>query len=179
MIRTTVAIVILAVAGVAQAAQATISPAKQALIQKLVQLMAVDNMGVTMLQDPVANALGQARVTLQSRAPAERHEAAMHDIAADAKKFMDEATPVVRSSAHKFIPTTIVPLLAEKFTEDELRQIIAMMESPVKQKFEALIPDMKKSLGDKIAADTGPTINPKLQELTQRIGMRLRTAVTP
>lgn len=177
MIRTTVAIVILAVAGVAQAAQATISPAKQALIQKLVQLMSVDNMGVTMLQEPVGNALGQARVTLQSRVPAERHEAAIRDIAADAKKFMDEATPVVRSSAQKLIPTTIVPMLAEKFTEDELRQIIAMMESPVKRKFDELIPDMKKNLGEKIAADTGPTINPKLQELTQRIGTRLRTEV--
>lgn len=182
MIRSTVAIVILAAAVIAQAAQAAqpaISPAKQELIQNLVNLMSVDNMGITMLQDPVANALGQARVTLQSRVPAERHEAALRDIAADAKKFMDEAAPIVRTSAQKHIPSTVVPLLAEKFTEDELRQIIAMMESPVKRKFEAMIPDLKKALGEKIAADTGSTINPKLHDLTQRIGTRLRTEITP
>lgn len=177
MIRSTVAIVILSLAGAVHAAQPTIAPAKKELIEKLVQIMSVDNMGVAMLQEPVASALGQARVTMQSRIPAERHEATMRDIAVETKKFMDEATPIVKNSAQKLIPTTIVPLLSEKFTEDELRQIIAMMESPVKQKFEALIPDMKKSLGEKIAADTGPAINPKIQELTQRIGTRLRTEI--
>jgi uncharacterized protein len=155
------------------------SPAKQELAKKIVQLMHIENLGVTMLQEPVVKAMGQARVTLQARAPAERHEAALRDIAEDAKKFMDEATPLVTNSAQKHIPSTVIPLLTERFTEDELRQIVAMLESPVKKKFEALVPDIQKTLGEKIATDTRAVIDPKMDNLTQRIGMRLRTAVTP
>ena len=42
---------------------------------------------------------------------------------------------------------TVAPLLAERFSEDELRQIIAILESPVKRKFEDMIPEMQKTLG--------------------------------
>jgi hypothetical protein len=92
---------------------------------------------------------------------------------------MDEATPTVRGSAQKLIPVKVAPLLAERFSEDELRQMVAILESPVRQKFEALLPELQKSLGEGVASDTGPVINPKLQDLKQRIGMRLRSAVTP
>lgn len=163
----------------AQSTQPAASPAKQELAKKIVQLMHIENLGVTMLQDPVVKAMGQARVTLQARAPAERHEAALRDIADDAKKFMDEATPIVKGSAQKHIPSTVIPLLVERFTEDELRQIISMLESPVKKKFETVVPDIQKSLGEKIAGDTRAVIDPKMENLTQRIGMRLRTAVNP
>ena len=159
--------------------KATVTPAKQELMQRLMQLWHVEAIGDTMLQQPVTDALQQARAVLQSRVPAERQDAAMRDVAADAKKFLDEATPVVRSSTQKLIPSTVMPLLAERFTEDELRQIIKMLESPVKRKFEAMLPELQKALGQKIAADTGPVIDPKLQEMKQSIGLRLRTAVTP
>lgn len=187
MIRSAIAVFFMAAVGIANAqaaqpaksAQSPIPPAKLQLMQKIVELLHVDGLGVTMLQDPVSKAIGQARVTLVARAPADRHEAAMRDITSEAKKFMDEATPIVRTSAQKHIPSTVYPLLAEKFTEDELRQIIAILESPVKQKFEAIVPEMQKTLGEKLAAETRPVIDPKMENLTQRIGLRLRTAVTP
>jgi hypothetical protein len=42
-----------------------------------------------------------------------------------------------------------------------------------------MMPEMQKALGEKLAAETGPVIDPRLQDLKQRIGLRLRTAVTP
>lgn len=159
--------------------KATVTPAKQELMQRLMQLWHVEAIGDTMLQQPVTDALQQARAVLQSRVPAERQDAAMRDVAADAQKFLDEARPLVRSSTQKLIPSTVMPLLAERFTEDELRQIIKMLESPVKRKFEAMLPELQKALGQKIAADTGPLIDPKIQEMKQSIGLRLRTAVIP
>ena len=161
------------------AAPASISPAKQELIQRVLQLWHPEMLGQTMLQEPVTEAVAQARVMLQGRAPVEKRDAAMRDIAEDAKKFLTDTVPVVKSSAQKLIPTTIAPILAERFTEDELRQIIAILEAPVKRKFEDMIPEMEKALGTKVASDTHTVIDPKLQDLRQRIGMRLRTAVTP
>jgi hypothetical protein len=152
---------------------------KQELVNKVLKLWHVESIGESMLQQPVGNAVQQARVMLQGRAAPEKRDAALNEIAEDARKFMDENKSVTRASAEKLIPTTIAPLLAERFTEEELKQIIAILESPVKAKFEAMVPELQKKLGESVAADTRTVIDPKLQDLQQRIGMRLRSAVTP
>lgn len=166
-------------AAVAPTAAAAIPASKQVLIDKVLSLWHMDSIGQSMLQAPVTDAVGQARAMLQGRASAEKRDAAMTEIVEEARKFMADATPAVRASAQKLIPTKVAPLLAERFTEEELKQMIAILESPVKQKFESLLPELQKNLGEAVATDSGPVINPKLQDLKQRIGMRLRAAVTP
>ncbi|MRV75492.1 DUF2059 domain-containing protein [Duganella sp. FT92W] len=171
-----------ATAGAAAAPAAVagaIPPAKQVLIDKILTLWHMESVGLSMLQAPVSDAVAQAKVVLQGRATDAKRDAAMTDIVNEARKFMEETTPTVRNSALKLIPAKVAPLLAERFSEDELKQMIAILESPVKQKFEALLPELQKSLGEAVATDSGPVINPKLQDLKQRIGMRLRAAVTP
>jgi hypothetical protein len=158
---------------------APVSPAKQALVDQVLKLWNPDNIGQSMLQVPVGDAVQQARAMLQGRAVPEKRDAAMNDIVGEAKQFMAEATPITKSSADKLIPTTIAPLLAERYTEEELKQLIAILESPVKKKFEAMLPEMQKTLGEGVAADTRSVIDPKLQGLKEKIGLRLRTAVTP
>ncbi|MRW91281.1 DUF2059 domain-containing protein [Duganella sp. FT80W] len=160
-------------------AAAPIPPAKQALVDQVLKLWNIDSIGQSMLQVPVADAVQQARAMLQGRAAPEKRDAAMNDIVGDAKQFMADTTPITRASADKLIPSTIAPLLAERYTEDELKQLIAILESPVKKKFEAMLPEMQKTLGEGVAADTRAVIDPKLQGLKEKIGLRLRAAVTP
>ncbi|AVR95778.1 DUF2059 domain-containing protein [Pseudoduganella armeniaca] len=166
------------VAGSARAAEA-IPPAKQALVNRVLQLWQIDTIGQSMLQAPVSDAVQQARAMLQGRAAPEKRDAAMTDIVGEARKFMEETTPIARASADKLIPTTVAPLLAERFTEEELKQMVAILESPVKKKFEAMVPELQKKLGESVAADTRAVIDPKLKGLQERIGLRLRAAVTP
>lgn len=163
----------------AAAPTSPVSPAKQALVDQVLKLWNIDSIGQSMLQVPVADAVQQARAMLQGRAAADKRDAALSDIVGEAKQFMAEATPITRASADKLIPTTIAPLLAERYTEDELRQLIAILESPVKKKFETMLPEMQKTLGESVAADTRAVIDPKLQGLKEKIGLRLRAAVTP
>jgi hypothetical protein len=158
---------------------APVAPAKQALVDQVLKLWNIDSIGQSMLQVPVADAVQQARAMLQGRAPVDKRDAAMADIVGEAKQFMTDATPITRSSADKLIPATIAPLLAERYSEEELRQLIAILESPVKKKFEAMLPEMQKKLGESVAADTRAVIDPKLQGLKEKIGLRLRAAVTP
>ncbi|TWI51550.1 hypothetical protein IP92_00537 [Pseudoduganella flava] len=158
---------------------ADIPPAKKALVDRVLQLWQVDTIGQSMLQAPVGDAVQQARAVLQGRATPEKRDAALTDIVAEARRFMDENTPIARASADKLIPTTVAPLLAERFTEEELKQIVIILESPVKKKFEAMVPELQKKLGESVAADTRAVIDPKLKDLQERIGLRLRAAVTP
>jgi hypothetical protein len=158
---------------------AEIPASKKALVDRVLQLWQVDTIGQSMLQAPVADAVQQARAVLQGRATPEKRDAAMTEIVAEARKFMDENTPIARASADKLIPSTVAPLLAERFTEEELKGVIAILESPVKKKFEAMVPELQKKLGESVAADTRSVIDPRLKDLQERIGLRLRAAVTP
>jgi hypothetical protein len=75
------------------------------------------------------------------------------------------------------VDTTIAPMLAQRFTVDELTQLAAILESPVKAKFEALAPEIQKTLGEAVARANQAQVNPKLTELQNKIGLRLRAAV--
>ena len=110
---------------------------------------------------------------LQQRVAADRREAVGRDIQADARKYVDELSPVAIDKATKLAPTVIGPMLEEKFTEDELKQLIAIIESPVNRKFQAAGGDMQKALAEKLVAEMKPTIEPKLRGLQQTIANRL------
>ncbi len=156
-----------------------IAPEKLKLINRVLELWPVEKVGLVMLEKPVAESLRQSRSLLQGRVSTETQDATMKEITQDAMDFLKEVSPAVIDSAHKQIPVTVVPLLADKFTEEELRQIIAILESPVKSKFEKAAPEIEAALGQKLAVENGPTINPKMTELTEKIGMRMRNAMNP
>ena len=164
----------IAVAGVAQA-QTPSSPAKKELVAKimLLQQPGVENMARQLTEQPAMQAMQAANAALQ-RLPAERRDAVARDVEADIRKYVEEATPIVRDRAVKLAPLTVGSLLEERFTEDELRQIIALLESPVNRKFQSLFPDMQKVLGERLIAETRGEVEIKLRamqtSLTQRLG---------
>lgn len=163
----------------AAAENAPPAPDKQALVQRVLAKMPMENVGLGMLQAPVAESLRQARALLQGRVTPDKQDAAMKDISAEATKFLEAEAPVVRASTKAVVASAIAPLLAQRFSEDELKQLVALLESPVKAKFEALVPEIQQTLGEGVAKANQAEVNPKLADLQQRIGMRLRSAVTP
>lgn len=162
------------VAAAAQAAPP--APSKQALVERVLAKMPLEQVGLQMLQRPVADALRQARVVLEGRVAADKQQAALKDIGTDAAQFYESEAPAIKASTAEAVRTTIAPLLAERFTEDELKQLAAMLESPVRAKFETLAPEINKALGESVAKANGARINPKLNELQNKIGLRLRSA---
>jgi hypothetical protein len=154
----------------------TVSPEKQKLVDKVLTLWHAEDTAVAMIQRPAVEAMQQARIALQGRVTQAKQEAALKDMATDAQKYVDEATPIVRDNAMRLKPQVIGPLLAQNFSEDELRQLIAMLESPVKKKFETLVPSMEKAYGEKIASDSRAKVDPKLQAMTTNIAGKLRAA---
>lgn len=73
--------------------------------------------------------------------------------------------------------SSVAPLLAQKFSTEELKQLAEILEAPVLAKFETLVPEMKKTVGDNVAKTNGPQIQPKMTELQNRVGLRLRAAL--
>jgi hypothetical protein len=179
MFRVAAGLTAVCIAAAVPARAAPVAPEKQAPVQRVLAKMSMDGVALAMLQKPIADALGQARVVLQAQVPEQRREAALRDINAEATKTFDEQAPLVRASARKAVETEVAPLLAQRFTEDELKQLAAILESPVLAKFEALNPELKKTVGESVARANGAQVNARLTELQNKIGLRLRAAIAP
>lgn len=176
--------VALVFAGVCQAQSAAPSTppsaAKKELIAKLTQLLmpAVEGLARQLAQQPALQIQQGAAVALQRVAP-ERREALARDIDADLRKYGDEVVPVVRDRALKLAPGTLGPLLDERFTEEELRQVITLLESPINRKFQQALPDMQRALGEKLVAESREQIETSARALDQSVGKRLGVLPPP
>jgi hypothetical protein len=159
----------------ATGAQAQSTPAKKELVAKvlLLQQGAIEQAAQSLAERPAAQLMQQAGMALQSQVPADKREAVAKEIQADVKKYADEVIPMVRERAVKLAPSTVGALLEEKFSEDELKQLIAIIESPVNRKFLQLGGEMQKALLDKLIAETQGVVEPKVKTLEQSIGKRL------
>ena len=168
MMKILTAVMLLAGAALAHA-QST--PARKELAQKLVQVQTAsfENIARQIVERPVAQLMQQASTVLQTQVAPDKREAAARSIEADIRKYVDETVPVVRERALKLAPSTYGVALEEKFSEDELKQLIAWFDSPLNKKLQQAGPEMLSSFGQKLVADAGPVIEPRLQSLQQKM----------
>ena len=155
----------------ASLAHAQSTPARKELAQKLVQVQTAsfENIARQIVERPVAQLMQQASTVLQTQVAPDKREAAARSIEADIRKYVDETVPVVRERALKLAPSTYGVALEEKFSEDELKQLIAWFDSPLNKKLQQAGPEMLSSFGQKLVADAGPVIEPRLQSLQQKM----------
>jgi hypothetical protein len=158
-------------------AQTPPSPAKKELIARVLKLQQPDleNTARALTEQPAMQMWQQAGQVLQ-RLPAERRDAVAQDIQADLRKYVEETTPIVRERAIRLAPTTIGTVLDERLSEDELRQIVAMLESPTVTKYRGLFPDMQRALSEKLLGDVRGEVEPRLRAAQQTVAQRLGVA---
>lgn len=172
MIRSMLCALALATAALAQAqTTAPASAAKKELVQKLLQLQqpGLEMAARGLVERPAAQMLQQAGQYMQTQIPAERREAIGKAVDADVKKYVDDTVPLVRDKAVQLAPSTIGVAMEEKFTEDELKQLIAWYESPVNKKFQQVTPEIQNSFMQKLVAESRPLVQPQLQALEQKV----------
>ena len=163
---------VLAHAQTTPAAPATpASPAKKALVQKLLVLQqpGIEQVARGLVERPALQMMQEAGQVLQRQIAPDKREAIGKQVEADVKKYVEEATPLVRERAVKLAPTTIGPILEEKFSEDELKQLIAWLESPINKKYAQIGPEMQTAFVQKLVVDARPVVDPKLQALDAKV----------
>lgn len=158
-------------------AAATAGATREELIAHVIELLHAEEVPLVRLQSLVVNGVEQAKIGLTQRLPADKVEPVMADIGATAAKTMGEVAPVVRDAGIKLAPSVIAPILREKFTDDELRQLVALLDSPVRKKYEALLPDIQNAIGQAVTQQTQAEVNPKLQDMGKQISARIAQAL--
>ncbi len=162
-------------AGCLLGATAQAQGSKAELVAKVLQLQTpgIEAMARTMVEQPAQQILAQLANAVRQRVPADKREALGKEIQADVRKFLDDTTPVLRASAVKLAPSTIGAVLEEKMSEDELRELIRILESPANRKFQSLAGEMQRALGEKLVAETRGTVQTRLQALNETLNKRM------
>ena len=148
---------------------------KKELVQKLIAIQqpSLEATARGLTEAPARQLVAAAQPILVQAVPPEKRDATAKLVDAEIKKYLDAAGPIVRASTNKLSQSTITKAIEDKFTEDELKQLIAIIESPVNRKFQQLGGEMQKSLTEKLVAETKSLIEPKIRSLDRSVGNRL------
>lgn len=171
------ALLIAASGASAQGAAAPASQAKKDLVARVLQLQqgGIEALG-TQIAGQTAGQVLQAVGGAMARVPADKREAVFNQIQGDIRKFHDDIAPMLRTRAARLAPTTLGAALEEKFSEEELKALVAWLESPTSRKFQQVAGDVQQSFAQKLVTDTRPQVEPKLKALEESIASRLNAA---
>lgn len=169
----------LLIAAVAAAAAVSVqAQTKQELAQKVLQLQqpAIEGLARSIVERPAAQLIQAAHNALQTQVAPDKREAAGKSIESDVRKFVDESVPPLQKRALELAPSTLGTALQEKFSEDELKQLVAWLDSPVNKKYQQLGPEMQGAFVQKLSGEAGTMFDARLQALQEKVRATLATA---
>lgn len=148
---------------------------KAAMIKQFVELQrpGVESLARGLVEQssaPIAQAGSQY---LQTQVPAEKREAAAKAADVELKRYFDEAYPIVRDKAVQLAPAALSPIMEQTFSEEEMRQLLAWISSPLSKKYQEINPKLQTALTEKLVAETRATIEPKMVALDASVAKAL------
>lgn len=152
---------------------------KKDLAAKVVQLQQIyySRIGQQLAGNTAQSLLQQAGAAI-SQLPADKREAVAKDVQADVKKFYDSTSATLTDKAGKIALANVPAELESKFSEEELKQIIAFLESPVSKKFDDTMGSTMGMVTDKLLTDSRSVMEPKIKALQESIQKRLSAAAS-
>jgi hypothetical protein len=144
--------------------------AKKELVAKLLQAQQADieSLARGIVQRPAIQMMQAAGQAL-GQVPPDRRELVSKQVEAEIKKYVDDSVPILRERALKLAPATYGAALEEKFSEDELKQLLAWFESPVNKKYQQTLPELQTAFVQKLIAEGAPVLDPKLGALQEKV----------
>lgn len=143
---------------------------KKELVAKILQSQqaGIENIARNIVERPAVQMM-QAAGQVLMQMPPDKRDAVGKQVEAELKKYVDESVPLLRERAIKLAPTAFGAALEEKFSEDELKQLLAWFESPVNKKYQQTLPDMQNGFVQKLIAEGGPVLDPRIAALQDKV----------
>ncbi len=166
--------------GLAQTGPSTSSASKKELVAKALQLQqsGVEGIGNQLAVQASQQLLGSAGQAM-GRVPADKRESIGGEIQAEVRKFYEDIGPTLRGAAVKLAPAIVGTALDERMSEDELKTLLAWLESPVSKKYQQIAAESSQILTQKLIAETSPSIEPKLKAIEASISRKLGLTPAP
>ena len=152
---------LLFVAACAASTGAMAQDSKKVLATKLAQMQAKSD-GPVLVEQLTASAvqplLAGWSQRLDETVPPAKQKDVRDKLDVELKKFADNTHKAIDAQVSKAAESALVPLFMDKLSEDELKTIIAYMESPAAVKFQSLSADAGNAWAQKVIDATRPTV---------------------
>ena len=79
---------------------------------------------------------------LDASVPKAKQQKASDDLNVELKKYSDDANKLISKQVSKVSADTLVPAYVEKFSLEELKQLLAFFESPAIKKYQSTAPEL-------------------------------------
>lgn len=79
---------------------------------------------------------------LEASVPKAKQQKASEDLNVELKKYSEDAGKLINKQVSKVSADTLVPAYVEKFSLDELKQLVAFFESPAIKKYQSTAPEL-------------------------------------
>jgi len=154
---------------------------KATLVQQFIDLQrpGIESLARGLVEQSSAPLAQAGSQYLATKVPADKREAAAKAADVELKRYFDDVYPMVRDKAMQVAPAALAPLLDQSFTEDELRQLLAWISSPLAKKYQELNPKMQEALTEKVVLETRTAVEPKLRALDTSVANALGAPVDP
>lgn len=137
------------------------SDAKRALAQKISQIQQKSDsaaMAEQLTASAVQPLIAGWSQRLDESVPPARQKEIRDKLDVELKKFADTTRKSIEGQSAKAAEAALVPILMEKLSEDEMKTIIAYLESPAAAKFQAIGADATNAWAQKVIDATRPSV---------------------
>ena len=122
---------------------------KKELATKIVALQQgneMDQLAAQLTGAAVGPMLAKWTPRLQSDVPESRRKEVADKLNVELNKYREETGAIIRSKAGKASDDTLVPAYVERFSEEELRKLLAFFDDPAVKKYQVALPEMLNAL---------------------------------
>lgn len=81
-------------------------------------------------------------VKLRADVPKAQVEKAAESLNVELKKYNDDVSKIIKNKVNKASADSLIPVYMERFSLDELKQLVAFFESPAVKKYQATAPEL-------------------------------------
>ncbi len=93
-------------------------------------------------------------VKLRADVPRNQIEKAAESLNVELKKYNDDVSKIIKSKVNKASADSLIPVYMERFSLDELKQLVAFFESPTVKKYQAAAPELGNVFVNQLIMET-------------------------
>ena len=143
---------------------------KKELATRIVNLQKTQDMDalIAQLAGTANRAVVETWLPRLDNMPAARQKAVADQLDVELKKFNDDVVRLIKTRNERVSLDVLVPAYSERFTADELKQLVAFLESPVIRKYYAANPHMANLLAQKLVDATRADVEARIKAFDTR-----------
>ena len=104
---------------------------------------------------------------LRTEVPKARFETAAESLNAELKKYNDDVIKIIKNKVNKASTDSLIPAYMERFSLDELKQLVAFFESPVVKKYQATAPALANVFVNQLIMETRGDVTARAKQFDE------------